>query len=491
MIIKIFKLINLEILVKAAQLVLALVILVTIHEFGHYIFARIFGVKVTRFFLFFNPWFSILRYDPMKGTLEFIAPGERKDGTWPKPLKTWQVSKPHQPRPDGKPTWRDTVYGLGWLPLGGYCAIAGMVDETQDSSKLAAEPQSWELRSKPAWQRLCVMAAGVVLNFVLAICIYIGIAFHWGDDVVAYQDMSEGMNFCPELKEAGFRDGDILQTLDGKPLEAADYSAGWDMLQPGARVGVLRNGAEVEIVVPGEVIRSLLAKGKDAVPMRARIPVVVGKTVAGGNAIKAGLQPLDRILTVDGDTTGFIETFKESLAAHKGETVPLGIVRGDSTMVIPVEITDGGTIGIQMLSPIDIFKRTKINYNLFEAIPRGWEIGTGQLSNYVSSLGLVFTKEGAQSLGGFATLGDLFPTRWNWEAFWQITAFLSIILAFMNIIPIPALDGGYILFLLVEIVTRRKPSDRFLEIANTIGFFFLLALLFYANGNDLYRIFFK
>ena len=190
-----------EILVKAAQLVLALVILVTIHEFGHYIFARIFGVKVTRFFLFFNPWFSILRYDPMKGTLEFIAPGERKDGTWPKPLKTWQVSKPRQPRHDGKPTWRDTVYGLGWLPLGGYCAIAGMVDETQDSSKLAAEPQDWELRSKPAWQRLCVMAAGVVLNFILAICIYIGIAFHWGDDVVAYQDMSEGMNFCPELKD--------------------------------------------------------------------------------------------------------------------------------------------------------------------------------------------------------------------------------------------------------------------------------------------------
>ncbi len=480
-----------DILVKAAQLVLALVILVTVHEFGHYIFARIFGVKVTRFYLFFNPWFSILRYDPMKGTLEFMARGERKDGTWPKPLATWQVGKPHAPRPDGKPTWRDTIYGLGWLPLGGYCAIAGMVDETQDSSKLAAEPQDWELRSKPAWQRLCVMAAGVVLNFVLAICIYIGIAFHWGDDVVAFQDMSEGMNFCPELKEAGFRDGDILQTLNGKPLEAADYSAGWDMLQPGARVGVLRDGSPVEVTVPDEVICALVAQGKDAQPMTVRVPVVVGKTAAGGNAAKAGLQQFDRIISVDTASTRTIDVFLAALTSRKGETVPLGIVRGDSTLSIPVEISDGGKIGIQMLNPLDIFDRTRIEYSFFESIPRGWEIGTSQLSNYVSSLGLVFTKEGAQSLGGFATLGDLFPTKWNWMSFWQITAFLSIILAFMNIIPIPALDGGYILFLLVEIVTRRKPSDRFLEIANTIGFFFLLALLFYANGNDLYRIFLK
>lgn len=480
-----------EILVKAAQLIFALVILVTVHEFGHYIFARIFGVKVTRFFLFFNPWFSILRYDPMKGTLEFMARGERKDGTWPRPLKTWQVSKPRQPRSDGKPTWRDTVYGLGWLPLGGYCAIAGMVDETQDSSKLAAEPQSWELRSKPAWQRLCVMAAGVVLNFVLAICIYIGIAFHWGDDVVRFQDMSEGMNFCPELIEAGFRDGDILQSIDGEALEPTSYSTGWDMIQPGARVGVLRDGEPVEIAIPESLIRTLVARGSDVVPMKVRVPVVVAKTAAGGNAVKAGIEPMDRIVSVDGLPTRHVELFRNALADNKGRTVLLGIERGDSIFTLPVEISDGGTIGIQMLSPVDIFPRTKIEYNIFEAIPRGWDIGTSQLASYVSSLGLVFTKEGAQSLGGFATLGDLFPTAWNWESFWQITAFLSIILAFMNIIPIPALDGGYILFLLVEIVTRRKPSDRFLEIANTIGFFFLLALLFYANGNDIYRIFIK
>lgn len=480
-----------EIIVKAAQLILALFLLVTVHEFGHYIFARIFGVKVTRFFLFFNPWFSVLRWDPMKGTIEFIAPGQRKDGTWPRPVATWQVGKPHEPRADGRPTWRDTIYGLGWLPLGGYCAIAGMVDETQDASQLAAEPQHWELRSKPAWQRLCVMAAGVVLNFVLAIVIYIGIAFHWGDNIVAYQDFSEGMNFCEAMHEAGFADGDIIQTLDGKTIAANDRNAGWDMLQPGARVGVLRSGEPVEIVVPESLIKNLVSLGADQAPMMPRIPVVVAKLAPGAGAVKAGIEPLDRLTAVDGVATPTIEDFRAELAKHPDSDVEIAIVRNDSTLALPVSVSEGGTIGIQMLAPSEIFTPTRIEYNLFQAIPRGWEIGTGQLKNYVSSLSLVFTKEGAKSLGGFATLGDLFPTRWNWLAFWEITAFLSIILAFMNVIPIPGLDGGYILFLIVEIITRRKPSDRFLEIANTIGFFFLLVLLFFANGNDIYRIFFK
>lgn len=480
-----------DILIKAAQLILALVILVTVHEFGHYIFARIFGVKVNRFFLFFNPWFSILRYDPMKGTLEFIAQGQREDGSWPKPVASWKVGKTHQPRPDGKPTWRDTIYGLGWLPLGGYCAIAGMVDETQDSSKLASEPQSWELRSKPAWQRLCVMVAGVVLNFILAICIYVGIAAHWGDDVVPYQAMTEGLDFSPEMQAAGFRNGDILQSLDGKPLEATDYSIAWNMIQPGARVGVLRNGETVEIGISDSLLRSIISKGKDYLPMKVRVPVYVAKVVPGEAAAKAGIEPRDRIVAVGSDTVPSIGEFMPSLQAHKGSTVPVRVLRGDSSLVMPVAVSDGGKIGIKMLSPVEIFDRTRIEYNILQAIPRGWQIGTERLATYVSSLKLIFTKEGAQSLGGFGTLGDMFPASWSWYAFWQITAFLSIILAFMNIIPIPALDGGYILFLLVEIVTGRKPSDKFLEVANTIGFFFLLALLLYANGNDIYRLLLK
>ncbi|MCM1066001.1 MAG: RIP metalloprotease RseP [Muribaculaceae bacterium] len=475
-----------EILVKAAQLVLALVILVTVHEFGHYIFARIFVVKVNRFYLFFNPWFSLLRYDPMKGTLDIAARNGSKGAI------SLKVGKSHTPRPDGKPTWRDTVYGLGWVPLGGYCDIAGMVDETKSADDLASEPQSWELRSKPAWQRLCVMVAGVVLNFVLAIVIYTGIAFHWGDDVIPFQAMTEGMDFSDEMKTAGFCDGDILLTLDGKPIDAKDYSLAWDMIQPGARVGVLRGSDTTTVTISDELIRSVATKGKDYVPMAMRVPVVVAKLMPGEPALHAGLAQGDRILTVGADTVPTITEFLPSLKAHAGDTVTMRVLRADgSQALLPVGISEAGKIGIQMLSPLEIFDRQRVNYSLWQSLPRGWEIGTDRLASYVSSMKLVFTKEGAQSLGGFGTLGDLFPSAWNWYSFWQITAFLSIILAFMNIIPIPGLDGGYTLFLLVEMATGRKPSDRFLEVVNTCGFVFLLLLLVYANGNDIYRFFIK
>lgn len=463
-------------------------ILVTIHEFGHYIFARIFGVKVNRFYLFFNPWFSLLRYNPMKGTLEVLA----KNGPEGHAVATIKVGKEHQPRPDGKPTWRDTIYGLWWVPLGGYCDIAGMIDETKDATQLASEPQSWELRSKPAWQRLCVMVAGVVLNFVLAIIIYIGIAFHWGDDVIPFQAMHEGLDFSEEMQAAGFRNGDILMSLDGRPLDATEYSLAWDLIQPGARVGVLRDGQQVDVTVPATLIRQVVAKGKDYVPMQVRVPVIIEKVMPGDGAAEGGLAAGDRIVKVAGDSTPTRTEFMPALQAHKGTTVDMLVESPDGSRAVrSVAVSDGGRIGIKMRSPYDIFEHTMVNYNLLQSVPRGWQIGTDQLTSYVQSLGLVFTREGAQSLGGFGTLGDLFPPTWSWYAFWQITAFLSIILAFMNIIPIPGLDGGHTLFLLVEMVTRRKPSDRFLKIANTCGFVFLLLLLVYANGNDIYRYLLK
>lgn len=465
-------------------------ILVTIHEFGHYLFARIFGVKVNRFYLFFNPKFSILRYNPLKGTLELIA-WNKKDGE-PRALKTFQVNKPHAERPDGKPTWRDTIYGLGWIPLGGYCDIAGMVDETKSADDLAAEPQPWEFRTKAAWKRLCVMVAGVVFNFLLAIIIYIGIAFHWGDDVIPFQNMTEGMDFAQELKDAGFRDGDILTTLNGRPIDAHDYSALWDLIQPGAQVGVQRDGKEETVTIPDNLISSLTSKGKDYQPFTMRIPAMVARTVRGEGAEAAGLQPKDRILKVGTDTVPSLTEFFPALETYKGSSVPM-LIRSDdgSLRTADVAINDAGKIGIQLLSPADIFERSTIHYTLLGSIPRGVELGVDRLVTYVQSLKQVFTKEGAQSLGGFGTLGDLFPSSWNWYSFWQITAFLSVILAFMNIIPIPGLDGGHTLFLLVEMITRRKPSDRFLEIVNTCGFFFLLLLLVYANGNDIYRYFLK
>lgn len=479
-----------DILVKALQLIVALVILVTVHEFGHYIFARIFGVKVNRFYLFFNPKFSLLRYNPMSGVLEVIG-WNKKDGS-PRSWLSFHVNKPHKPRPDGKPTWRDTIYGLGWIPLGGYCDIAGMVDETKGKDDLAAEPQDWELRSKPAWKRLCVMVAGVVFNFLLAVAIYIGIAFHWGDKVIPFQAMTEGMDFAPELQEAGFRNGDILMTLDGTPIDAHDYSALWDMMQPGSRIGVLRDGDTVTIVVPPTLIRTIATKGKDYEPMTMRIPAMVARTVNGEGAEEAGLQPGDRILKIDGDTVPTLTEFFPALDSRKGRSAEMLVLHDDgSSDIRSVAINDNGKIGIQLLSPVDIFELSTVSYSFLGSIPRGWELGTDRLVTYVQSMKLIFTKEGAQSLGGFGTLGDLFPSTWNWYSFWQITAFLSVILAFMNIIPIPGLDGGYTLFLLVEMISGRKPSDRFLEIVNTIGFAFLLVLLVYANGNDIYRLLIK
>ncbi len=476
-------------MMKALQLMVALIILVTVHEFGHYIFARIFGIKVNRFYLFFNPGFSLLKYNPMKGTLQII--GYTRDGQ----DRCWlelHVGKPHQPRPDGKPTWRDTLYGLGWLPLGGYCDIAGMVDETKSASDLAAEPQPWEFRSKAAYKRLLVMVAGVLFNFILAIIIYAGIALHWGDRVVPFDAMTEGMDYSAEMKAAGFRDGDMLLSVDGKRLDAKDYGAMWSIIQPGARVDVLRDGRDtVSLTISDGLLKSIASKGSDYSPMTMRVPVVVAKTVSGEPAAAAGIKPADRIVSVDGKPTPAITEFLPALADVKGRTVELGIMRDGKTIELPVSVSDAGKIGIQMLAPSEIFEIEEVKYSFLGSIPRGWQIGVERLSTYVSSLKMIFTKEGAQSVGGFGTLGSLFPDSWNWYSFWQITAFLSVILAFMNIIPIPALDGGYTLFLLVEIVTRRKPSEKFLEYANMIGIAFLFLLLVYANGNDIYRLLIK
>lgn len=467
-------------LIKALQLIVALVILVTVHEFGHYIFARMFGVKVNRFYLFFNPWFSLLKYDPMKGTLKIVSKDD--DHSW----ATFQVSKPRQPRPDGKPTWRDTVYGLGWLPLGGYCDIAGMVDETKSSKDLASTPQPWEFRSKAAWKRLLVMVAGVLFNFLLAIAIYIGIAIHWGERVIPFDQVTEGMDFTEAMHEAGFRDGDIILAINGEPVSPTADGISWEMIQPDTRVSVLRNHRDTVVITTDDKLLPALAAANTPF-MAMRVPVYVEQVIGSEGAAKAGLKKGDRLLAVGNDSTPTLTEFFPALTAAAGKNVELKVKRDGKTFEVPVEVNPEGKIGIQLRSPLDIYKVTEINYSFFEAIPRGWQIGTNQLTTYVSSLKLLFTKQGAKSVGGFGTLGSLFPEKWNWYSFWNIAAFLSVILAFMNIIPIPALDGGYTLFLLIEIITRRKPSERFIEVANMIGMGFLLLLLVYANLNDVIR----
>ncbi len=471
-------------LIKALQLIVALIILVTIHEFGHYIFARMFGIKVNRFYLFFNPGFSLLKYNPMKGTLQIFSRSD--DHAW----KTVRVGREHQPRPDGKPTWRDTVYGLGWLPLGGYCDIAGMVDETKSSKDLAAEPQPWEFRTKAAWKRLLVMVAGVLFNFLLAIVIYIGIAAHWGERVIPYEAVTEGMDFSEPMHRAGFADGDILLTLNGNTIDPLETSDNWGLIQPGSKIAVLRDHRDTVVITAGDRLIKDLVEANERY-MAMRVPVMVDDVVGGEGAVKAGLRPDDRILKVASDTTPSLSEFFPALKKQASKTVPMVILRDGKELTVPVEVNSDGKIGIQLRPGQKIYDVVEVQYNIFSAIPRGWHNGVDRLSTYVSSLGMIFTKEGAKSVGGFGALGSMFPTTWNWLSFWEITAFLSVILAFMNIIPIPALDGGYTLFLIVEMITRRKPSERFLEIANMIGMGFLLLLLVYANLNDIYRLVLK
>lgn len=471
-------------LIKALQLIVALIILVTIHEFGHYIFARMFGIKVNRFYLFFNPGFSLLKYNPMKGTLQIFSRSD--DHAW----KTVRVGREHQPRPDGKPTWRDTVYGLGWLPLGGYCDIAGMVDETKSSKDLAAEPQPWEFRTKAAWKRLLVMVAGVLFNFLLSIVIYIGIAAHWGERVIPYEAVTEGMDFSEPMHRAGFADGDILLTLNGNTIDPLETSDNWGLIQPGSKIAVLRNHRDTVVITAGDRLIKDLVEANERY-MAMRVPVMVDDVVGGEGAVKAGLRSDDRILKVASDTTPSLSEFFPALKKQASKTVPMVILRDCKELTVPVEVNSDGKIGIQLRPGQKIYDVVEVQYNIFSAIPRGWHNGVDRLSTYVSSLGMIFTKEGAKSVGGFGALGSMFPTTWNWLSFWEITAFLSVILAFMNIIPIPALDGGYTLFLIVEMITRRKPSERFLEIANMIGMGFLLLLLVYANLNDIYRLVLK
>lgn len=484
-------------LIKAAQLILALALLVTVHEFGHYIFARIFGMRVDRFYLFFNPWFSLLKYFPDKGRVELIA--------WTTPVKDSAGNivdeerhsllsfrtRAHDAEKKGRPTWAATLYGIGWLPLGGYCSIAGMIDETTDSDKLAAEPEPWEFRAKKPWPRLMVMAAGVLMNFITAIVIYIGIAAYWGERVIPFDQAAEGMNYIEQLHGIGLRDGDILLKVNGRKADATDASIQWDMVQDGATITVKRQADTLTVTVPDGFTQALIGDDSKKGVIEYRVPAKVLKSMPGEKADEAGILAGDRIVRVANDTTPSLTEFYAALNAHKGKEVPMLVLRDGKTVSLTCAISDNGKIGIQLTPITDIYPVAEIDYNIFEAVPKGIDDGVDRLSAYVSSLKMLFTPEGAQSVGGFGAIGDMFPGQWNWYAFWNICAFLSVILAFMNILPIPALDGGHIMFVLWEIVTGRKASTRVLEVAQYIGMAFLFLLLVYANANDIYRFFIK
>ena len=440
-------------LVKALQLILSLSILVLVHEFGHFIFARIFKVRVEKFYLFFDPWFSIFKFKPKNS---------------------------------------DTEYGVGWLPLGGYCKISGMIDESMDKEAMAQPPKPYEFRSKPAGQRLMIMVAGVLFNFLLALFIYSMVLFTWGDTFLPLKNVKAGMDYSETFHNVGFQDGDILLKADDTELERFGEDCFRRVLNA-QTVTVLRGGVETVIPIPEDMAQRVMRDKKGFASYR--FPMVVrelGKTESGESpAAVAGLQPGDSIVSINGIVTPSFYEVGEVLAQNKDKDVLVGFYRAGIPQTLTLHTDTAGKMGIYSVSPFDMYQTVTRKYGFFESFPAGVMLGVNTLKGYVSDMKYVFTKEGASSLGGFGTIGSLFPAEWDWHSFWMKTAFLSIILAFMNILPIPALDGGHVMFLLYEEIARRKPSDKFLEYAQVTGMFLLFALLIYANGNDIFRFFFK
>ena len=440
-------------LVKALQLILSLSILVLVHEFGHFIFARIFKVRVEKFYLFFDPWFSIFKFKPKNS---------------------------------------DTEYGVGWLPLGGYCKISGMIDESMDKEAMAQPPKPYEFRSKPAGQRLMIMVAGVLFNFLLALFIYSMVLFTWGDTFLPLKNVKAGMDYSETFHNVGFQDGDILLKADDTELERFGEDCFRRVLNA-QTVTVLRGGVETVIPIPEDMAQRVMRDKKGFASYR--FPMVVrelGKTESGESpAAVAGLQPGDSIVSINGIVTPSFYEVGEVLAQNKDKDVLVGFYRAGIPQTLTLHTDTAGKMGIYSVSPFDMYQTVTRKYGFFESFPAGVMLGVNTLKGYVSDMKYVFTKEGASSLGGFGTIGSLFPAEWDWHSFWMKTAFLSIILAFMNILPIPALDGGHVMFLLYEVIARGKPSDKFLEYAQVTGMFLLFALLIYANGNDIFRFFFK
>lgn len=449
-------------LIRALQLVLSLSLLVIIHEMGHFLFARLFKTRVEKFCLFFDPWFTLFKFKPKRS---------------------------------------ETEYAVGWLPLGGYVKISGMIDESMDLEQMKQPPQPWEFRSKPAWQRLLIMIGGVLFNFLLALFIYSMILFAWGDTYIPVQKAPLGMDFNETMHQVGFQDGDVLVSADGVPFERM----GSDLLMgivDARQVTVLRDGKEASVYIPDGLMDRLLADSTRFADFR--IPFVLDSLAAQSPAQLAGLQPGDSITQLDGRNIAYLdfraemEQRRQTLAAAPSDSlsqalrhIRLTYVRQGVTDTVSLSVDTAFTMGVYAVGQTDrLLPVVQKDYGFFASFPAGIKLGVQTLEGYVGQMKYLFSKEGAKQLGGFGAIGSIFPATWDWHQFWYMTAFLSIILAFMNILPIPALDGGHVLFLLYEIVARRKPSDKFMERAQMVGMFLLFALLIWANLNDVIRFLF-
>ena len=486
------------ILIKIIQLILALSILVIIHEFGHFIASRIFGVRVEKFYMFFDWKFSIFRAKKVNGRWRFkffcknepekYITHERIDPVTNKKEYTYEkIDLNTLPEDDWRRAEDATEFGLGWVPLGGYCKIAGMIDESMDQAQMAQEPQPWEFRTKPAWQRLIIMIGGVCMNVILAILIYIGLIASYGEQYVSTAEVNKyGIAVDSLGYSIGLRDGDKILSIDGQYVEDFSQIPMTIVLEKPQYIEVERDGRNVQVELPEDAINKILKARSMFINMR--MPFVVGGFANGSYAEKAGLLENDRIIGINEVETPYFQDFKREIVNYKGEDVDLKIVRVDDTLTVLTHVGGDATIGVYAAQILQISTK---EYTFWQAIPEGFRKTGKELSDYWKQLKLIVKPStGAyESLGGFITIGSIFPDHFIWEQFWRLTAFLSIILAVMNILPIPGLDGGHVLFLIWEVITGRKPSDKFLERATTIGFIFLLLLLIYANGNDIIRLF--
>ena len=436
-------------LIRALQLIMALSLLVLIHEFGHFIFSRLFKVRVEKFYLFFDYKFSLFKWKPKNS---------------------------------------DTEYGIGWLPLGGYCKISGMIDEAMDTEQMKLPPQPYEFRAKPAYQRLLIMIGGVLFNFILALFIYSMVLFTWGESYYKVQDAKYGMEFNEQAKAVGFVDGDILLRCGDEELQKYDVDLLRKLVDNGSIV-VLRNGVETTVTLPEGF--GLLDLGKESPFMQYRIPAVIDSIMEGSVAAMCGIQRGDSIISIAGKPINSwykLMTTLEEAKTTDSKSIEITLVRDTNMVTLTAEMDSTYKLGV-MPRELGYTPVTK-EYGFFESFPAGVKYGCNILKGYVSDFKYVFSSEGAKSVGMFGTIGSMFPSVWDWHRFWLMTAFLSIVLAFMNILPIPALDGGHVLFLLVEVVTGRKPSDKFLEYAQMVGMFILLGLFLLATYNDITRFLF-
>ena len=438
-----------EILVKVLQFFMSLTLLVAIHEFGHFIMARIFKIRVEKFYIFFDAGFSL-----------------------------W------------KKKWGDTEYGLGWLPLGGYCKIAGMVDESMDKEQLASAPQPWEYRAKPAWQRFLVLAAGVTMNVILAFFIYCGISFSYGSQYISNEDMIYGYEFSQSAEQLGFQDGDRIVTNGGEKVENINSILGKILLaKEGCEVEVIREGVEHKFVLDNEIL-NLMRKDNTFEKERLYSPLItfVVDSIASPAAVAAGLQKGDRIVGIGGESVPYFNHYADRLAKLAGSNAELQVLRGADILTLTVPVGADGKLGV---ITENFFKLRTEEYGFFESFGAGARLTAKTIKNYWDQLVLIVKPDTGlyKHVGGFIAIGNIFPSEWDWHQFWSMTAFLSIILAVMNIIPIPGLDGGHMIFTFWEMITGRKVSDKVLEVAQYIGMALILALVIFANGNDIYKLF--